>query len=592
VLKIQRAMGLVWQSSPNWAGIHLIITAAQSLLPIGLLYAIQPIVNSIVKSTTVADKSLIFGEILWWLVIAGLLMLSINLTNLAVEISAMVLAQRVTDRVQVIIYQKAIEVDLEAYEDPQYQDLLERAKWEAPYRPTRLLQNLTGVGQGALSLVAIAIVLCSLHWALICVLILAGLPTILVRFRQSRITYNWHRRQTEIERKANYFGHLLLGDRSAKEIRLFAIGELLIARFTKIKQQLFTEKLAISLRQSGVRLGIQSLTTIVILGAYGFIIERTISGKIQPGELVIYSQVFQRAQGAIGESIANLAGLHEHNLFLNDLFEFLALEPTVVSPSAPQLIPQPLQQGIVFNNVSFRYRNSTRTTLDRIDLTIAPGEIVALVGENGSGKSTLVKLLCRLYDVTTGSITVDGIDLRQLELADWHRQIGALFQDFNNYQLSAADNIWLGNTAMPPNLEVLQSAARKSGADAAIESLPQAYETLLGKWFREGSELSGGQWQKIALARAFMRDARLVILDEPSSAMDALAEEAIFRQFRELMRDRAALLITHRLATVKMADRICVMAKGQIVESGTHDRLIALGGIYCNLFQTQAKNYQ
>jgi ATP-binding cassette, subfamily B, bacterial len=593
MLKIKRAVALVWESSPGWMGIHVAVTTLQSILPLGLIYITKLIVDDLALSLNVADKAHAFDRILFLLVDAGLLILLTNSNNIVAQISAATLSQRVTNRMQIILYQKAIAIDLESYESPQHQDILERAKWEAPQRPTQILNNLTAGGQSIISVVAIGGLLLSLHWLPIVALAIASIPIVIVRFRQSKRMYGWHRHQTEIERKANYLGHILLGEQPAKEIRLFNLGNLLIARFDRIKQQLFQEKLAILTRQAIAQTISQSFTAVAILGTYGFLIHQTIYGKFQIGDLVLYSQAFQRGQSAIQNAIASLSSLHEHNLFLSDLFDFLAIEPTVISPTHPKLVPRPIQQGIVFRDVSFQYRHADRLAIDRVNLTIAPGEIIALVGENGSGKTTLAKLLCRLYDVTEGSITIDGICLQDFDLTDLHRQIGAIFQDYTRYQMTVADNIWLGNIDSPPTSEGIAQAARQAGATKTIEHLPLGYDTQLGKWFKGGAELSGGQWQRIALARAFWRsDARLLVLDEPTSAMDANAEEDIFRRFRDLIRDRSALLITHRLSTVKMADRIYVMERGAIIESGTHDRLMALNGTYARLFATQAKNYQ
>ncbi|AFZ11455.1 Xenobiotic-transporting ATPase [Crinalium epipsammum PCC 9333] len=592
MLNIKRAIVLVWQSASGWTVIHVILTTIQSILPLALLYIIKLIVDNIAISLKIADKTQIFDHILFLLFNAGLVMLLINFNAVISELASTTLSERVTDHLQVILFKKAIEIDLESYESPLHQDILERAKWEAPHRPSRMLNNLTSAIASSISLLAIAGLLISLHWGLLGVLLFASIPTMAIRIRQSKVLYKWHRHQTEVERKANYYGHLLLGNHPAKEIRLFNLGNLFIERFYNIRQQLFQQKLAITKRQASTRLLAQGCTGIAILATYGFIIHQTIYGKFQLGDLVLYSQTFQRGQGALKDLISNLAGLHENNLFLADLFEFLALKPNLIESAHPKLVPRPMQQGIEFKNVSFRYQNSPRQAIKQVNLTIAPGEIIALVGENGSGKTTLVKLLCCLYDVTQGSITIDGINLRQFSTTDLRRQIGVIFQDYTRYQLTVADNIWLGNIDLPLTSEKFTQAARQSGADAVIQSLPQGYETLLGTWFKGGEELSGGQWQKIALARAFLRDAQLVVLDEPTSAMDAKAEAEVFEKFRDLMRDRSALLITHRLSTVKMADRIYVIHQGEIVENGTHDQLMALQGTYAHLFETQARNYQ
>jgi ATP-binding cassette subfamily B protein len=308
--------------------------------------------------------------------------------------------------------------------------------------------------------------------------------------------------------------------------------------------------------------------------------------------LVLYYQALQRGQNDLKSLLGGLSGLYEDNLFLANLYEFLDLKPKVVEPSNPKPLPIPMKKGIVFNHVSFQYATTKRQALQNINLTIRPGEVVALVGENGSGKTTLIKLLCRLYDPTFGSITIDGVDLRQFEIAALRRQISVIFQDYTKYHLTAKENIWLANINLPFSYEKITAAARRSGADDVISKLPQGYDTILGKFFEQGEELSIGQWQKIALARAFLRDSQLIVLDEPTSALDPKAEEEVFQNFRQLIKNQAAILISHRLSTVRMADCIYVMANGSIIESGTHEELINLGSSYANLFETQAQHYK
>ncbi|MEA5619911.1 ABC transporter ATP-binding protein [Cronbergia sp. UHCC 0137] len=589
---IKRAINLVWQSSPKWMIANITFNFIQSILPIGLLYIIKLIVDRIALSISIKNKQEIFADIILLLINAGVIILWNNLNTVITELCSTTLAQKVTDYMQIKIFQKAIAIDLESYESPEKQDILERATWEAPHRPTRMLSNLTTAFQNVVSLIVISGILISLNWRLFAILLLASIPTMFIRFWQSKSIYKWQRRQTEIERKANYFGHLLLGDQPAKEIRLFNLGDFFIQRFYHIRQQLFKEKLVITIRQSLMRLISQGFTGLLMIATYLFIIHQTIYGKFQLGDLVLYSQAFQRGQNALRELISSLSGLHENNLFLSDIFNFLALKNGIDETMYPKPMPSKIQQGIVFDNVSFRHQNSSRKAIKQVNLKIAPKEVIALVGENGSGKTTLVKLLCRLYDVTSGSITIDGINVKDFKINDLQRQISVIFQDYNCYQLTAKENIWLGNIDLSPDSPKIIESSQYSGADAIIKDLPQEYETQLGKWFKGGEQLSGGQWQKIALARAFLRDAQLVILDEPTSSLDAYGEAAVFQKFREIMGDRAVLLITHRLANVKTADRIYVLHEGEIVESGTHDQLMSLNGKYADLFTIQAKNYQ
>jgi ATP-binding cassette subfamily B protein len=589
---IKRAITLVWQSSPNWMIANVIFNVIQSILPLTLLYIIKLIVDRIAVSISINDKQQIFGDITFLLINAGAIVLWINFNTVIAEICSTTLSQRVTDYMQVTIFRKAIAIDLESYESAEKQDILERAKWEAPHRPTRMLSNLTTAFQNIISLTVISGLLLSLNWVIFVILLVASIPTMFIRFWQSKFLYKWQRRQTEIERKANYFGHLILGYQPAKEIRLFGLGDVFIQRFYQLRQQLFKEKLAITVRQSLMRLITQGCTELLMIGTYLFIIHQTIYGKFQLGDLVLYSQAFQRGQNGLKDLIASLGGLHENNLFLSDIFDFLALPNGMYETMQPKPVPSKMQKGIVFENVSFQHQNSSRKAIKQVNLKIAPQEIVALVGENGSGKTTLVKLFCRLYDVTSGSITIDGVNIQNFAINDLQRQISVIFQDYTCYQLTAKENIWVGNIDLSPNSPKIMEASQYSGADTVIKNLPQEYETLLGKWFQGGEELSGGQWQKIALARAFLRDAQLVILDEPTSSMDAYAEAAVFQKFREIMGNRAVLLITHRLANVRTADRIYVLHEGEIVESGTHDQLMSLNGKYADLFTTQSKNYQ
>jgi ATP-binding cassette subfamily B protein len=310
------------------------------------------------------------------------------------------------------------------------------------------------------------------------------------------------------------------------------------------------------------------------------------------GGLTLYYQAFQRGQGQLQSIFSSMVGLYEHNLYLADLEEFLTLERRVGEPERPVPVPRPMQQGIAFDQVSFKYPTGGDLILDDVSLTIRPGEIVAFVGENGAGKTTLIKLLCRLYDPTEGTITLDGIDLTAFESAALRREISVIFQDYVKYQLTARENIQFGNPDLPPDEERLVEAARHSGADAVIAGLPGGYDTVLGKWFEGGEELSIGQWQKIALARAFLRESQIIVLDEPTSAMDARAEYELFARFRQLAAGRAAVLISHRFSTVRMADCIYVLEGGKITERGTHEHLMSLNGTYAHLFEMQAQNYR
>jgi ATP-binding cassette subfamily B protein len=501
-------------------------------------------------------------------------------------------SQVITDHMNDVLHAKSVEVDLEYYESSRYYDTLHRAQREAPFRPTRIVNGLAQIGQNGISLLAMAILLLSFHWVIAAVLLIAVIPGIVVRLIYSGKLYRWQRQQTSTERQAGYLNWMLTGSSHAKEIRLFGLGPLFMGRFRDLRRKLRRERIGIATRRSIAELVAQISATVAIYGSYAFIAYRAVQGMITLGDLVMYYQAFQRGQGFLREMLNGLAGLYEDNLFLSNLYEFLDLKRRVLEPVHGRSIPQPMETGIFFDRVGFQYPRGTRKVLEDVTLRIRPGEVVALVGENGSGKTTLIKLLCRLYDPTDGIITLDGADLRQFETTALRREITVIFQDYVQYHLTARENIWFGNTSLPDDDRRIIAAAHRSGAHDVITSLPNGYETILGKWFEDGEELSIGEWQKVALARAFLRDSQMIVLDEPTSSMDAKAEYAVFRNFRQLAAGRTAILISHRFSTVRMADRIYVLKDGRIIEGGTHEELIHDGGTYARLFETQAQYYR
>ncbi len=347
-----------------------------------------------------------------------------------------------------------------------------------------------------------------------------------------------------------------------------------------------------SRQRSAIELVTQVGATLAVFGSYAYIAYQTVQSAITLGDLVMYFQAFQRGQSALNQMMSGLAALYEDNLFLANVMEFLGLQPQVPEPAHPVAVPEPMQVGIELQGVSFRYPGSSQNALQEISMTIRPGEHIALVGANGSGKTTLIKLLCRLYDPTEGRITLDGVELSGFQAGALRRQISVVFQDYARYHLTARENIWFGDTTQRAENGRVVAAAQLSGADEVIARLPRGYETVLGKQFQDGAELSIGEWQKVALARAFMREAQIIVLDEPTSSLDARAEYEVFRKFRQLARGRTAVLISHRFSTVRMADRIYVLDGGRVVESGSHDELVQLGGTYARLFQLQASSYR
>lgn len=592
LLTLRHALSFVWQSSPSLAVGSIVVRVIQGLLPLAVLYLTKLLIDAVTEGLKAPSQDASLTPITTILVgLAGAAVISAMLTVVASLISR-IHAQVVTDHMHALLQAKSVEVDLEYYENARYQDTLHRAQQEAPYRPTAILNALLQCFQDGISLLAMAGILWWLHWAVIPVLALTAIPYFFVRLQQSNRLFAWERERTPLERKAWYVNMLLTQATAAKEVRLFDLGPRLREWFREARTVLRRERIALERRWAFAGLAAQIVGVAGVFGVYSFVAVRTFHGLLTVGDLVMFFQAIQRASGfleGLGWSVSNL---YESNLFLTTLNEFLAIRSKLPEAVQPRPFPSSLGQGITFEQVSFQYPHEERVAVRDFTFTIKPGEHVAFVGANGAGKTTLVKLLCRLYDPTSGRITIDGTDLRRYAIADVRGAVSGIFQDFVKFQFSAKDNIALGVNAQDVALPVIVQAAKQAGVHEAIERLPKGYESLLGKLFDGGHELSIGEWQKVALARAILRNSQVLILDEPTSAMDAKAEAELFERFHELAQGRTAILISHRLSTVKMADRIFVVDRGQIVEQGTHDDLMGRQGLYASLFLTQAQHYQ
>ena len=591
-LRLDRALRLVWKSAPGWTVANALLVIVQGLLPLVSLYLVRLIIDAVMTGLSNPDKQAAFSQVLTWLLLAGGVGIVIALARSLGELTSQSQSQLVTDHVSDVLHAQSIAVDLEYYENPIYYDTMQRAQAEAPYRPTSIVNGLVQLAQNMLSLVGVVGLFLTFSPLVGGVMLLAAFPGALVRWYYARKSYRFEEQQAQNERKAWYYHWVMTDSSHAKEVRLFNLGDLFKERYQAIRQVLRNGRLKLAKQRATSDFVVQALAVVAIFGALGLAAYQTILGAISLGDLTAIYLGFQIGLSSLQSILHSLAGLYEDNLFLSHFYQFLALKPAIQAPTNPRTVSQPIKQGVRFHGVSFSYPNSVEMAVHGVDLTLSPGQVIALVGANGSGKTTLIKLLCELYQPSFGQIEVDGVDLRLLDPVAWRKQISVVFQDYVHYYLTAGENIWLGNIDLQGEMKPVMEAARQAGANLVIERLPHRYDTYLGTWFEEGKELSSGEWQKIALARAFIRDAQIIVLDEPTSSLDPLAEAELFREFRKLIQGKSAILISHRFSTVQMADYIYVMDKGSIIEEGTHVNLMAQNGRYAEFYLAQAANYQ
>ena len=590
LLYLPRIFGLVWRASRLYTSAWVILLVVQGLLPAAVVYLSRLLVDSLVEAIGRGASWDSIGPVL---VPAGLMAGSLLLTELSHSANDWVRtaqSQLVRDRISALIHEKSVAVDIALYESAEFHDRLDRARSDANDRSLALLEGAGSLIQNGITLVAMASMLVPYGLWLPPALLLSTLPALYVVVRFNHRFHQWWRRTTPDRRWTNYYETMLTYSGAALEVRLFGLGGRFMGAYRRIRWRLRTEQLSMVTRQSLARIFAGAIALLVSGVAMAWMVRRALLGSATLGDLVLFYQAFSRGQGLMRSLLGSVGEIYANSMYLGDLFEFLEVEPEVVDPVHPVPMPSPLRDGIAIRQVTFRYPGSEHAALNELDLVIPVGRTVALVGPNGAGKSTLVKLLCRFYDPEVGSIQLDGVDLRELSVVELRRQITVLFQLPLRYHATAAENIALGNIDTKPTLEEIQAAARSAGVHDTITRLPHGYESLLGKWFENGTDLSGGEWQRMALARAFVRQAPIIILDEPTSFMDSWAEVEWLGRFRALARGRTTLIITHRFTTAMRADEIHVMNSGQIVESGSHEELLARAGLYAQSWaaQTQA----
>ena len=499
-------------------------------------------------------------------------------------------ADRFTRHVSIMVMDHALHLDLSSYEDPVFYDKLERARTQATDR-IAMVQAIGSVGQQLIVAISLSAGIVWFSPLLLVLLVLAVAPAFIAESHFALKGYSLNIQQTPMRRQLDYLRTLGASKESAKELKLFRLSGFLCQEYRQISNELYDQSSQLARRRLAAGAFLSLISTGAYYGAYAYVIYRTVMGQLSWGSLQFLAGALAGASTNIQNISATFSSIADQSLFLTDLVDFLHVEPKIQSKPKAQPAPRPIRKGYVFEDVSFSYPNSERRVLERLNLRIEPGERIALIGENGQGKTTIVKLLARLYDPTGGRILLDGVDLQEYDIDDLHGQIGVIFQDFVKYEMTARQNIATGRLESAHE-EAIREAANKSLAAEVVEHLPNKYDQLLGRRFEGGVDLSGGEWQKFALARAYLREAQILILDEPTASLDARSEYEVFHRFAELTEKRMAVLISHRFSTVRMADRIVVLEGGCIAEQGTHNELMALGGRYSGMFELQASSYR
>jgi ATP-binding cassette subfamily B protein len=580
---------IVWESGPLVVSLGLFFRLISSLLPLAALWITKLIVDGIVHAVSSHQP---VAPRFWWLVAAEFAIAIFGgILGRTIDYLDALLADKYTRHISIRVMKHAAELDLIAYEDPVFYDRLERARVQATDR-LGMIQSIGRLLQQIITAASLSVSILLFSPWLLLLLIVGILPAFLGESHFAFLGYARNFRQTPVRRELDYLRVLGGSREAAKELKLFGLKDFLIARFTRLSDQLYRENVDLARRRLIAGSFLSMIGTAGYYSAYVYVIWRTATGSLTIGKMIFLTGAIMQASSNIQQVFSTLSSIADQALFLTDLLAFFEMRPTICSKPKALPAPRPIVRGFEFRNVSFRYPGTSRLVLNGLNFHLRAGERVALIGENGEGKTTLVKLMTRLYDPVEGQVLLDGVDLREYSLEDLYREIGVIFQDFMRYEMTARENIAVGRIDEVNNLPLLRAAADKSMANEVIARLPRDYEQMLGRRFDKGVDLSGGEWQKVALARAYLRDAQVLILDEPTAALDARSEFEVFHRFAELTAGKTALFISHRFSTVRMADRIIVLQHGRIAEDGNHERLLNLGGRYAEMFEMQAASYR
>jgi ATP-binding cassette subfamily B protein len=589
----RHALRLVWSTSRGLTIALALLTLVAGVLPAAIAYIGALIVDAVVAAIAVhgASGAVDLDTVLGYVALEGLLVAAMAATQRGLSTCQSLLRAQLGQRVNEMILEKALTLELRHFEDSEFYDKLTRARREASTRPLSLVMRSFGLVQNGIALASYGTLLWQFSpWAVL-VLLVAGLPSFVAEAKFSGDAFRLFRWRSPETRMQTYLETVLAREDHAKEVQLFGLGPLLLDRYRAIFRKVFREDRALTIRRDSWGFFLGLVSTAAFYAAYAWIAVSAVRGAITLGQMTMYVLLFRQGQAAVSASLAAISGMYEDNLYLSTLYDYL--DTPVDAPAGTAAVGPDPGDGVRFEDVSFTYPGAIEPAVTDVSFHLRPGQSLALVGENGSGKTTLIKLLTRLYVPSAGRITLDGLDLAEWQPTALRRRVAVIFQDFARYQLKVGENIGVGDVAHFDDEARWHEAAGLATAASFVEELPAGYQTQLGKWFKDGRELSGGQWQKIALARAFIREgADILVLDEPTAAMDARAEAQVFEQFRELARERMVILISHRFSTVRMADQILVIQGGCVLERGNHEALMSLDGHYAHLFSLQAKGYR